>query len=425
MRKIILLAITVFLVSSISLYYGYFHTSPNMVFLGGHLPASGEILNMISPQLKQGYILSKNLFTSEWQPRIFLAPSYIPVALLQILLSGKDLIAINSIRVIYIFIFLAVLYKLSFLFFKKSEIWQVLLLTTFTSGFGFLLKFFIPNSIDLWIPEANVFHTLLYSTNFIYNQFFLLLAFYFFIKYELAKNNKHLIFSSLALSLVALEHQFDAITFFLTVFLFLLFVEKNFKIFLKKVIELWPFILPLGILVFQSFLVFHYPNVSAWTKQTNLDSPSVLAFISGFGIMGIFAGYFIAKNEWKKLSIPYQIIIFWLISVLLLIYSPIPFQRRFTEGVFIPICLLGFVPFLKWWKNIKKKIIIYPIVITLLVGSNVFLLYQDYQAFNIDPKQSPFYIYKADEKGLKWLEVNSTERDVILSDAIYSPLIPG
>ncbi len=427
MKKTIFLAIVVYLISSISLLYGYLHTPSGMVFLGGHLPNSGEILNMVLPQLREGYLLVKNLFTSELQPRIFFAPSYLPMALLGWILPWNNFLLVQLGRFFYTLLFFITAFKL-FKLFKLPNLFWLLLLLGFSSGFGFFLNWAIPNSADLWIPEINTFHSILFSPNVIFSQILMMLSFLTFYKGYSLQKGKYFLLSGMFTTLLAFEHQFDAVTILLTILLFLILTEKKLKILLLKIFSFWSLFLgPLLVFIIYFFLIRQNWLSLIWTSQNNLYSPPLLAYISGFGLIGIGAFLEIMKGRKNDNSSSYNLIFCWLLAVMLLIYSPLPFQRRFGEGVHIPLVILASYYLWGLVKKIKKIPFQFCLFLLLLFSTttNFYLLYLDIKAYQTNPNQSPFYIYQEDLTALEWLRRNSNENDIILADGLYSPLIPG
>lgn len=423
----ILLAIAVYLISSISLFYGYLHTPSGMIFLGGHLPNSGEILNMVLPQMKEGHLFTKNLFTFEPQPRIFFAPSYLPLALLGFIFPGNSFLLVQAGRLIYTLLFFIVVFKL-FKLFKLPHLFWSLFLLGISSGFGFFLNWAIPNSADLWIPEINTFHSILYSPNVIFNQILMMLALLTFYQGYTFQKKRYVLISGFFLTALAFEHQFSALTILLTISLYILLTENKFRTVIFKISSHWPIFLG-PLLVFSLYFILIKQNSSSliWTSQNNLYSPPLLSYISGFGLIGIGAFLTIIKEGVNSRKSSLNLVFCWLIAVMFLIYSPLPFQRRFGEGIHIPLVILASSYLWQFAGKLKKVPIKLALFFLLLFSgaTNFYLLFQDIKAYQLNPKESPFYLYQEDQTSLEWLRKNSNEQDIILADAIYSPLIPG
>lgn len=420
MKKIILLAFITIFISLIPVVFGLITAPTGLTFLGGHVPNSGDF-NFVISQIREGNLLIKNLYTSEWQPRIFIALSYIPLGLIGRFLPFNNLSLLVLGRIIYGVLFFYAIYLL----FKKiikeeKQLWFGMVVLAFSSGWGIFLKSFISNSTDLWIAESNTFHSLLFAPNIIFNQLLMVIFFLLLI-------NKKDKISGVVLLLLTLEHQFDAILILFTLGLYNLLELQSPVFLIKKTLSkifVWlPAILSL---ILQIIIVWHYPTVNVWTKQTNLAAPEFLSFITGYGIIAVFGLLFLIKENYETYDENYKFIFCFFISALILIYSPIPFQRRFSEGLHPVIVLLALKPLYNFYlKFIAGKKYLIIIFFLFLSATNIFLITQDIWAYRVTPNNNQFYIYDQDVKALAWLQKQTNDSQVILADAIYSPLIPS
>lgn len=419
MKKILLFSLLVFLISSIPVFFGIINTPKEMYFIGGHVPNSGDF-NFVLSQIRQGNILVKNLFTGEFQPRIFIPLSYIPLGIIGLFTKIPNLWLLQIGKLIYSFLFFWSAYVLI------KSIWPdiknirfAMFVLAFSSGFGFFLKPFIANSTDLWIAEANTFHSILFSPNIIFNELLMILFLLLFFR----KKN---FLSGMVLMLLTFEHQFDAMVLLLAVFLYYLFEEKSVLSFIKKFTGLWQiWLFAVFSLLIQAFLIWYYPTVNAWSKQTYLNAPEFLAFFSGFGIIGIFTIIYLAKIKYSQLDSKLKLIFFWLLSSVLLIYGPIPFQRRFSEGLHVALVILAFVPLYNFYLFLKQKNRLLPIIFfAILFSTNIYLILLDINGYKSNFFNNQFYLYKTDVTALDWLQMQTGDKDLIMADAIYSPVIP-
>lgn len=317
---------------------------------------------------------------------------------------------------------------------KYSEKLVAIVLLCFGGGLGFILKYFLSRSVDLWIPEATIFHAVLYSSNFVFAQLLMLVAFYFLARFWINKRTKELIFVALAIFILSLEHQFSALTVISSAFFCLIFTQKTTKhLVTKGSIFFLTFLPALSSFLIQFLLIKHYPNVEAWVRQTYLDNPSLLSFVSGFGLIGILAFRQILTSVWEKMTIFHKLNLFWILSSVLLVYSPLSFHRRFLEGIFIPMVIFATPQFIAIYRKtpvwLMEKVFLrrtLVVLFLLLVSStNVYLVYQDISVFSRKQQNSPFYIYREDQKALDYLKEHSVRDDIVLADGYYSPLIPG
>lgn len=390
---------------------------------------------MILEQIKQGNILVRNLFTSESQPNLLLPLSYLPFGLLGYLLSIESTMLILLEKIIFgtLFIFSALSF-LKFFFRERIKIILALFLLLFASGFGFLMHNFINSSTDLWVSETLFLPALWNQPNTVFYFSILFLISYLFILSYQDKNTSNVQWLTIILLLTVFEKPQIIIVMLLSMIITILIKETDRKKVLTIFKKFWiSLILPAVLLLLVLLLYYNTKIVWNWLSQAVYASPSFINYVSGFGLLGIFTFLFFLKNDIQKLSVKYIFFFSWILSVVILIYTPLNQQRIFDIGIFIPLCILSVEPIFQLISILQKKFItkkyIYWVVIiftaVLLIGTNVYIFYLTYNTFLEKPKDSPVYIYQEDKKAFDFLKQNSNAHVVILADAVYSHLIPG
>jgi hypothetical protein len=171
------------------------------------------------------------------------------------------------------------------------------------------------------------------------------------------------------------------------------------------------------------------PAVAEWSRQNVTPSPPPLDVILGLGIWLPLAVAEVFRS-WDairrfKFNPPLVALIIWLILSALLLYFPYPLQRRFLGGVFAPQAVLGGAG-AAWlfaragrWQRIATNIGI----VVLGFSANVLVLAALFYApLKIDPK---LYLTDDEAAALRWLETQVTPDDVVLGDARMGLFIPG
>ena len=119
----------------------------------------------------------------------------------------------------------------------------------------------------------------------------------------------------------------------------------------------------------------------------------------------------------------------WIVLTGILIYSPFATQRRFLEGVHIPIAIFagtGIFHFFKLIKGSLLHILFVVILVMMLSITNVFNINKMIFAYsNKNPDRYIHYLNNADITAMKWLEINTVSGETILASFYYSNLIPG
>jgi hypothetical protein len=102
--------------------------------------------------------------------------------------------------------------------------------------------------------------------------------------------------------------------------------------------------IPLPYLVYNLAVFTTNPIMQAWQAQNVLPSPHPFHYVVGYGLL---VGLALAALKWAwqrgQARSSYLLLIVWVIAVPVLVYLPVAVQRRLSEGVFIPLCILAVV----------------------------------------------------------------------------------
>jgi len=160
-----------------------------------------------------------------------------------------------------------------------------------------------------------------------------------------------------------------------------------------------------------------------------LISYGFLLPLAGLGI------YFLIHCKKYKENI-YLFLIVWSIVHFSLLFLPLNFQRRLTEGLHIPLAILSLIGLyylaekcgkrlsLSWQKLVFKNNILKVVLFILLFAmSNFYVITRDVYLFKDQNK----YFYHPIEKiqAMTWLKNNTDNQAVILSHAYHGNFIPA
>jgi uncharacterized membrane protein len=150
------------------------------------------------------------------------------------------------------------------------------------------------------------------------------------------------------------------------------------------------------------------------------------------------------KKEFTDMEI---ILCSWALSSFFLLYAPINIQRRFIEGLNIPIMILGSLGFyrvmlppleklagkMKIGKSTAKAVSIAAIVI-LICPTSIYWLYRvgtsasSNDNYNISEYSVPLYLSRDEISAMEWLRDNTRKEDIVISgygSGNYIPRISG
>lgn len=437
------LVILMVIITSAPYLYGYFTTPSDKVYTGVHHLTPGDTnvyLSMIE-QVKQGHNIFINLYTSEPQNRLYTNPIWLTAGWLAKIFNIPNLLTFHITRLVWMVIFILVLYLfLTYIFPKSRTRKWALAIILFSSGLGVFLNPFIfdPTNIyehptDIWVPESitflttyNVAHLIASLTLIILTFLLMLLAF---------ENNKYKysLGAGIACLLMFWFHPFNGPTIYLVLgtYLLILFLWKR-KIYWSYIKHcLVLAVVPIPSILYLYLLIRTDWVIQQWSAQNILPSPSVWMYVIGYGFILLFAfgGLWISlKNPSNKRIF----IVAWAISSSMLLYIPLAFQRRLSEGLHIPLTILAFwfILFLverfsgqKKANNLRTTILIMFLLVFLPL-TNVQILGQDIYLYTMG-KEYPYYLTTGEVEAMYWLKDKAAEDEVIFSSVYSGNFIPA
>ncbi len=165
-----------------------------------------------------------------------------------------------------------------------------------------------------------------------------------------------------------------------------------------------------------------HPVISAWNLQNQTLSPPPLNYILGYGLVLILAvvGIWRTKPAQTKEG---RLLLAWLVSGVILLYIPVPFQRRLSLGLFFPMA--AFAGF--GWHSLTSKLsmsrFLTVILVLLLIPSNLLVV----SAGLVGVTQGePAVIHYADElTAYRWAAENLPQGALILAAPETGNRIPA
>lgn len=193
--------------------------------------------------------------------------------------------------------------------------------------------------------------------------------------------------------------------------------------------------IPMPLLVYYFVVLRTNPVFQAWDAQAVTLSPNPLQYLVAYGVMMLLAVPTLVNREMRPLWL-------WVLAVCLLVYAPLNPQRRFVEGVQVPLSILaaaGLVsyylprlrssgPFkrlatLPRYSEVGLERFVVLGVLLLLSVSNVYVLMS--MSFTAAVQQPyPFFRPQAEVEAVDWAGANLPSGSIILSAYETGSLIP-
>lgn len=420
----VIIAFAVLVLTNVPLLVPFIFKTDGFVFLGRRNINSQDVYTYVSfiEQSRQGAVLFKNLYTSEPQTPSLFRPSYLVIGKLAKITGASSILSYHVARIVLSIIFFVGLFRFLTNFFENEhKRLTAFALTIAASGVGFVVAQWLPTSIDLWVPEAIPFLTLFEAPHFVLSLTLMMLGFHYMMRFLHNKKVTALIVSFLMFLLLSLEHPFNLVVVVPTLFVLLLWNKQSF------LSSLGISLLSGAGLVYQIVAAYQNPILRAWQIQNYLPSPAPISYIAGFGLILLFAlagieRFFTEQTREQKL------VITWIGVTAFLLYAPVGFQRRFIEGIYIPLAILAtsgiYMLFDRQETRTKNLLII--VTIMFLSLSNIFTVYNDVKEIQSDTRDNYYYRLSQPELlAIRWLADHTGPNDVILANRFFGNLIPG
>ncbi|MFH1207663.1 MAG: hypothetical protein V1668_03595 [Patescibacteria group bacterium] len=443
-RLVLVLAGVMVAVTAIPYLYGYFTAPSGKVFTGIHYLTPGDTNVMLSniEQVKQGQNIFINPYTSEPQRRIYLNPFWLGVGWMAKIFHLPNLLAFHAARSLLILIFAGVMYLfLAYIFSDpKRRIWMMLVICA-ASGLGLFFNPFLfdvskiyEHPTDMWVPESVTWLTLYHSPHLIASLTLIILIFLLMLLAFDRDKYRYSLGAGIACFFLLWFHPFNGPTIFgvLITYMLIIFLRDR-KIYWQYIKHFFILcVFPVPVVAYMYYMSNADWVIRKWNEQNLLPSPTAWMYIIGYGILVPFALY----GLWITLKIAKNkgiFIVAWLVASSLLLYFPIYFQRRLSEGLHIPIAILATVgiialadrlrsPSPSSWQ-IKLSALVISLII-LLPLSNFQIMGQDAYNYQTE-KKYPYYMDRTEVEAMAWLKDNASLADVIFSTYEIGNFIPA
>jgi hypothetical protein len=434
-------------ITSLPYLYGYLNKPANSRFIGTPTINWWDYLNYFSwiEQAKEGKILFKNFASSEPQRDIFFNLFFLFLGWGAKILNVSSLVIFQITRILLIPVFSIVSYLFISYFLKGEERKICFILLLFSSGLGVWATtfsiIFLKKAIifpDLWVPEAISFLTLYLNSLHILSITLILLIFLLFLISLEEKRIKYIILAGFIFLFLSQIHPYTLpiVWSILGVYLFALFLLK--KIIFGKnffyYLILISFSLP-SIFYWIFFIFFDNLSIERVSQAIEISkTPPLYSIIILFGVpffLALIGFYNLVKNN-LIFENKFLFLIAWSITQFCLIYLPYLPQRRFIEGLQVPIVILAtigvsFIYQLEKFREIKhflfkNKIFWFIFFLLFLFLSNLVVIFND--IFLYTSKTPLFYLSQGMIKALDYLKENCKGEKVVLSSYYTGALIP-
>lgn len=281
----------------------------------------------------------------------FLFVFYLALGHLSRILDVPLIVAYHGSRLFLSTAFFALIYLFYNRLFEENSLrWGGFLLSLFGAGLGWLaLIVFNRQTIDLWVPEAFPFLSA-YT-----NPHFPLAAGVFIggvlLVYPRGQQTwRQWVLASICGFVMGAVLPFVTIPLFIVLGAWILWERlliKGSKLsgwLLQEPLTLFFLVLgALPWLVYDYWLSVNHPVISQWNAQNFTPSPPLIDTALGFGFVFLVAIISLLWRPWRA-GRTGRLFTVWFVLGFILLYAPLPYQRRFGMGLYLPMAGLAV-----WW----------------------------------------------------------------------------
>jgi hypothetical protein len=329
-------------------------------------------------------------------------------------------------RIVLTVTMILALWRFAWLYFDDARgRWLALIFGTLVTGWGWLLFFVAPlmsanvAPIEFWLIDAYNAIGALYMPHFAAAITLQLVAFVLYEQWRKRPNPRHIILLTLVLLVDAIIQPYVVL---LTFPLFGLLTAYH--VFISKTLALRhalflivPALAHGGIVVYQYLAIAGHPIWADFTAQNLTLSPAPLYYVMGYLpfllVMLVGGGALVqvvrADSRWL---LP----VLWVALVMILLYLPLPTQRRYLLGVQSPLAILTAYAWIhgvqaRFGKRLSRNLLI-PVLALSMIAPLLLLTMNSLSLAN--PQTSANQFYTDDERtAAQWIRQN-TDRDALI-----------
>lgn len=299
-----------------------------------------------------------------------------------------------------------------------------------SAGLGWLGVALGAFPIDLWVPEAFVFYSLLSNPHFP-----LAIALMLVIVAGVVWPTTGIwcwLMPGLAALALALVQPFALAVVYVSLALYLVlrgWLDRSWPSSgLVAAISAVVFSLP--VLLYDYWVYTTNPALAAWGAQNVTPAPPVLDLILGFGLVGLLAvlGGVVAVRTCDRGGL---VLVIWSIVTLVLVYVPFALQRRFLTGLGLPLAVLAAIGLSRWLlpklSNARARLVGAVTVGIGALGSLFLLMVLILGVLNRQGQPDFFarlYLSQDESAVMEWLLTNA-QGQIALAAPRTGMLLPG
>lgn len=315
--------------------------------------------------------------------------------------------------------------------------WMAYLLAVSGSGLGWLL--FLLNQptwldwtpVDFKMPEAHPFFSALTFPHIATSTALLLVSFWLTLE-AFVNHYRWLYAMGAGVANLALAIVFPFLIFLIVavlgIYWIILAVQARRVLYREALVATITLAIPMPLVLYYSWTLANNAVFRTWDAQAITLSPPAPHYLIAYGVMIL-----LALLSWRRRQANQIFLWAWLIAAALLVYAPHPQQRRFVQGIQIPLAILATVGWIQvvlpWLAQTRvfRWIVSHPrytpaglerllsIVFVLIMSlSNWYVLASVTLTATVE-QPYPLFRMRDEIVAVDWLRANTVRTDAVLS----------
>lgn len=438
--------------------FGMLVTPRGAVFDGSHTLTPGDFSVYFSylEQVREHTGLVRDLYTTEANVWPFFTPFWTTAGIVGAMLHLPPGYTLHLVRLLLIVPFLVLVAVFVETIFRSPTMrrWAFVFIT-FSSGSGVLVLPFLKPflnappgyyhfPVDLWVPEAITFLTLYHNPLFIAALTGLVAALTFLLRAFDTPRDRHAVLWAGAGAFVAiLLHPFHAYTLLATVGVYLLLrlaVRHHLDgRQLRILVQVGLLALP-AVLYHAAVLRFDPGAAGRAAQNINLMTTWGLT-VGSYGVLGLLALVGVVIVLRRQFSDHRRLfLVSWFGAHAFLVYAPLQFQRRLTEGWHIPMALLALIAIAAIGRTVVSRLprtlrdgltnpILHVLAFSFIFAlSNANVIAVDLQDYaRATPENIPLFHYDRQDEvvAYAWIRDHTRSDAIVFATPTTSLFLPG
>ena len=413
---------TILFFASAPYFIGYFFVPSDTFYLGISAQNTADDMSYLSwiEQARGGATFFRELYTTEFAPANLFHPLFLLLGFAGKAFFLPSILIFQLGRVFFGALLFFVAYRFIAFFTDEVSVRRsAFLFLGITSGLGFLFGLYSP---DLWMPESITFFALFDSVLDLSAMLLMIGIFSTILRSLRGRNRTAMLLGAFLLNMLIVIHPYNAVIVLAVSVLFALsrvFLSHE-RALLWNVLEL--FLLSFPAFFWQLHVLSSNEALGVWYfLQTKAVSPPFLDYMKTYApYILCMIPLFLDKNR-RVIFARYQLLFLWVVVSFLFAYAPVAYQRKFVEGVHIPLALLAAFGVSSLRRELSRVFV--PAILILLSVTNVLLLVT--QTRSILRYTWPTSLSREEYRATEWIARNIPPDQSILAGEFMGNVIPA